>query len=189
MIPVNLCNQLEQTTVTGSREANKVSPAISNILKEKKLSSGSLGSGDSARPKQVTITHPGTNKAKRTSKKKGSIQADLDVAKEFLRCKEEASTRLDLSKSSISILPSSVKELTHLTEFYLYGNKITTLPPEIGCLVSLRTLALSENSLTSLPDSLINLKLLKVLDLRHNKLNEIPDVVYKLTSWSRHHLS
>ncbi|KFM76461.1 hypothetical protein X975_07749, partial [Stegodyphus mimosarum] len=61
--------------------------------KEKKLSSGSLGSGDAARPKQVTVTHPGTNKAKRTSKKKGSIQADLDVAKEFLRCKEEGSTR------------------------------------------------------------------------------------------------
>lgn len=28
-----LCNQLEQTTVTSSREASKVSPAISNILK------------------------------------------------------------------------------------------------------------------------------------------------------------
>ncbi|KAL1466137.1 hypothetical protein MTO96_042923, partial [Rhipicephalus appendiculatus] len=44
---------------------------------EKKLSSGSLGSGDAARPKQVTVTHPGTTKPKPTSKKKGSIQADL----------------------------------------------------------------------------------------------------------------
>ncbi|GBL92609.1 Leucine-rich repeat protein soc-2 [Araneus ventricosus] len=172
-----LCNQLEQSTISSSKEASK----------EKKLSSGSLGreekSGDfSARPKQVTVTHPGTNKAKRTSKKKGSIQADLDVAKEFLRCKEEGATRLDLSKSNISVLPSSVKDLTHLTEFYLYGNKLTALPPEIGCLVNLRTLALSENSLTSLPDTLVNLKSLKVLDLRHNKLNEIPEVVYKLTS-------
>ncbi|KAG1668453.1 26S proteasome non-ATPase regulatory subunit 1 [Nymphon striatum] len=44
---------------------------------EKKFSSGSLGGADGARPKQVTVTQPGTNKAKPTSKKKGSIQADL----------------------------------------------------------------------------------------------------------------
>ncbi|GFT07276.1 hypothetical protein TNCV_1416971 [Trichonephila clavipes] len=49
-------------------------------VKEKKFSSGSLGSADAARPKQVTVTHPGTNKAKRTSKKKGSIQADLSLS-------------------------------------------------------------------------------------------------------------
>ncbi|GFS33833.1 leucine-rich repeat protein soc-2 [Trichonephila inaurata madagascariensis] len=62
-----LCNQLEQSTISSTKDASK----------EKKLSSGSLGSADAARPKQVTVTHPGTNKAKRTSKKKGSIQADL----------------------------------------------------------------------------------------------------------------
>lgn len=51
------------------------------LFQEKKLSSGSLGSGDNAareRPKTVTVTHPGQTKAKRTSKKKGSKnQADL----------------------------------------------------------------------------------------------------------------
>ncbi|KAG1667911.1 Leucine-rich repeat protein soc-2 [Nymphon striatum] len=149
---------------------------------EKKFSSGSLGGADGARPKQVTVTQPGTNKAKPTSKKKGSIQADLDVSKEFSKCREDAAKTLDLTKSSITVLPSSVKELIHLEEFYLYGNKLITLPVEIGNLVHLQTLALSENAITSLPDSLENLKHLKVLDLRHNKLNEIPDVVYKLTS-------
>jgi Leucine-rich repeat (LRR) protein len=73
----------------------------------------------------------------------------------------------------ITHLPGSVRDLTHLTEFYLYGNKLSTLPAEIGCLVNLQTLALSENSLTCLPDSLVNLKLLRVLDLRHNKLSEV----------------
>lgn len=128
----------------------------------------------SVRPKQVTITHPGTSKAKpATTRKKHSLQADLDVDKEFQRCKEEQAERLDLTKCSLTTLPSSVKELTHMKEFYLYQNKLVTLPTEIGCLVNLHILAVNENSLTSLPDSLANLKQLKVLDLRHNKLNEV----------------
>lgn len=166
----------------GMSGLDQPSTSRGDVVKEKKLSSGSLGSGDAARPKQVTVTHPGTTKPKPTSKKKGSIQADLDVSKELCRCRDQGATRLDLSKSSITVLPASVRELSHLVEFYLYGNKLSTLPEELGSLVNLQTLALSENSLTSLPDSLANLRQLRVLDVRHNKLNEIPEVVYKLTS-------
>ena len=151
--------------------------------KQKKFSSASLSGSEMVRPKVVTVKHPESNKPKPTVKKsKQPIQADLDVTKEFVRCKDEGLTRLDLSKSNITHLPPTLRDLTHLSELYLYGNKIVSLPTEIGCLVSLQTLALSENSLTSLPDSLIGLKSIKVLDLRHNKLNDIPDVIYKLTT-------
>ncbi|RXG54032.1 Leucine-rich repeat protein soc-2-like protein [Armadillidium vulgare] len=148
---------------------------------EKKLSTGSLGAGDSTRPKVVMVKLD-ESKPKPTAKKNKPIQADLDVSKEFTRCKDDGALRLDLSNSSISHLPSSVHNLNHLLEFYLYSNKLVTLPPEIGSLVNLQTLGLSENSLTSLPDTLAKLERLKVLDLRHNKLNEIPDVVYRLAS-------
>ncbi|GFY73565.1 hypothetical protein TNIN_152301 [Trichonephila inaurata madagascariensis] len=69
---------------------------------EKKLSSGSLGGGESARPKHVTVHPPGTKSAKPTVKKK-SIRANLDVPRELLKCKEEGSDRLDLSKSNVSL--------------------------------------------------------------------------------------
>ncbi|EHB05959.1 Leucine-rich repeat protein SHOC-2 [Heterocephalus glaber] len=108
--------------------------------------------------------------------------SNTEVTKELTKCREENSMCLDLSKRSIHILPSSVKELTQLTEIYLYSNKLQSLPAEVGCLVNLMTLALSENSLTSLPDSLDNLKKLQMLDLQHNKLREIPSAVYGLDS-------
>lgn len=123
-----------------------------------------------------TIKRP--NPAPGTRKK----SSNAEVIKELNKCREENSMRLDLSKRSIHILPSSIKELTQLTELYLYSNKLQSLPAEVGCLVNLMTLALSENSLTSLPDSLDNLKKLRMLDLRHNKLREIPSVVYRLDS-------
>ena len=56
------------------------------------------------------------------------------------------------------MLPASLRDLTHLTELYLYSNRLATLPPEVGCLVNLSTLGLSENVITSLPDQLANLQ-------------------------------
>lgn len=123
-----------------------------------------------------TIKRP--NPATGTRKK----SSNAEVIKELNKCREENSMRLDLSKRSIHLLPSSIKELTQLTELYLYSNKLQSLPAELGCLSGLVTLALSENSLTSLPDSLDNLKKLRMLDLRHNKLREIPPVVYRVGS-------
>ena len=79
-------------------------------------------------------------------------------------------------------------QLSHLIEFYLYGNKLINLPQEFGHLTSLEKLGLSENSLTSLPTSMAKLCRLKLLDLRHNKFTE---VIYTFVSYptSPHPLS
>ena len=119
------------------------------------------------------IHSPGQNKPKPAITRKKTSQSGLDVEKRILKCKEELSKRFDLTKSNLSSLPVSIRDLTHLTELYLYQNKLVTLPNEIGYLDNLEFLAVNENSITSLPDSLVNLKHLKVLDLRHNKLNEV----------------
>lgn len=134
-------------------------------------------------PRQVTVTQPGGNKPKpTTTRKKASGQLDVDAEKEISKCREDKATRLDLTKCSLASLPSSIKDLTHLQEIYLYQNKLSSLPFELGFLTNLEMLALNENSLTGLPESFENLKSLKVLDLRHNKLSDIPDVVYKMSS-------
>lgn len=109
-----------------------------------------------------------------------------------------------MNNLQITCIPASIRDLTQLTELFLYKNKLTQVPSELGCLVSLKLLGsflsfssllfilspfpfpsfpgLSENALTSLPDSLSTLTQLETLDLRHNKLTEIPPVVYKINS-------
>merc|ERR1719239_1681713 len=121
-------------------------------------------------------------KWKEAPKKKRNPSANLDVPRAFLCNREEGQKTLDLSKSNISSLPPTLKELSHLTELYLYSNRLATLPPEIGSLVNLVTLSLSENVITSLPSQLAGLQSLRVLDCRHNRLTEIPAVVYQLPS-------
>lgn len=127
------------------------------------------------------IHSPGQNKPKPAITRKKTSQSGLDVEKRIQKCKEEQSKRFDLTKSNLTSLPGSIRDLTHLTECYLYQNKLVTLPIEIGYLDNLEFLAVNENSLSSLPDSLANLKRLKVLDLRHNKLNEVRLVHFVLT--------
>lgn len=48
---------------------------------------------------------------------------------------------MNLSKCNLQIIPNSIKELTNLSELFLYGNKIAVLPQEIGQLTQLTTLA------------------------------------------------
>jgi leucine-rich repeat protein SHOC2 len=56
------------------------------------------------------------------------------LPREFAKCREENRTRLDLAKSNISYVPPSIRELTQLTELYLYSNRLAVLPSEVGCL-------------------------------------------------------
>lgn len=124
--------------------------------------------------RQVTVKlGSDTKQTKPTNTKKNqNSKPDVDLNKEFIKCREENLKTLNLSKNNITIIPPNIKECHSLVELYLYGNKIAILPPEIGHLTQLQTLALNENSLNSLPDTLQNLRHLKVLDLRHNKLGE-----------------
>ncbi|TPP66505.1 Leucine-rich repeat protein SHOC-2, partial [Fasciola gigantica] len=104
-----------------------------------------------------------------------------DALKEIGRCREDATSRLDLSKGQLHSVPINIRDLAvHLKELYLYSNKLVSLPDEIGSLVLLEILMLQENSLSRLPDTLSQCTQLRMLDIRHNKLCEIPPVVYTL---------
>lgn len=100
--------------------------------------------------KQVTVKLGSDSKQTKptNTKKNNKTQPTVDIAKEFAKAKEENKTTLNLSKNNITVVPSSIKDLTNLVELYLYGNKINMLPPEIGNLTQLQTLALNENQVS-----------------------------------------
>ena len=123
------------------------------LMKEKKHGSGdgaqdlgtataaagsSVGqSGQTGQGQQKTVTVEVGGKKKKTggtSKSKSSSSASLDLSREFSKCKDDGRTRLNLSKSNISAIPSNVSQLNQLVELYLYSNRLSTLPPEIGSL-------------------------------------------------------
>lgn len=171
------------------KEREKEAKALAGLVKEGGKEPKTKGKDAKEGKKDTSSSTPGVafsvdNTIKRPNPAAGTRKksSNAEVIKELNKCREENSMRLDLSKRSIHMLPTSIKELTQLAELYLYSNKLQSLPAELGCLNSLVTLALSENSLTSLPDSLDSLKKLQMLDLRHNKLREIPAVVYRLTT-------
>lgn len=171
------------------KEREKEAKALTGLVKDGGKETKTKGKDAKEGKKDTSSSTPGVafsvdNTIKRPNPAPGARKksSNAEVIKELNKCREENSMRLDLSKRSIHMLPTSIKELTQLAELYLYSNKLQSLPAEVGCLSGLVTLALSENSLTSLPDSLDSLKKLRMLDLRHNKLREIPPVVYRLTS-------
>nr|VZI14342.1 unnamed protein product [Spirometra erinaceieuropaei] len=132
---------------------------------------------------KVTVQRPGDQKAYQCGPNfKKNKKTNSDSIKEINRCREMASSRLDLSKCQMHVLPASIRDLAaHLIELHLYSNKLSSLPNEIGTLVHLKTLTLQENSLTRLPETLQGCTKLSMLDVRHNKLSEIPPVIYQLT--------
>ena len=94
-------------------------------------------SGQTGQGQQKTVTVEVGGKKKKTggtSKSKSSSSASLDLSREFSKCKDDGRTRLNLSKSNISAIPSNVSQLNQLVELYLYSNRLSTLPPEIGSL-------------------------------------------------------
>ena len=159
---------------TSVMDKMKVSPPITSNRQQSNQEYGNQ--------KQVKVQIGSKMKGTGQDKKKRIPSANLDLPRAFLNCKETGETVLDLSRSNISVLPATLRDLTHLKELYLYSNRLATLPPEIGCLVNLSTLSLSENVITSLPDQLANLQNLRVLDCRHNRLIDIPAVLYRVSS-------
>ncbi|CAF0781503.1 unnamed protein product [Brachionus calyciflorus] len=189
----NTSNQNQKTTTLNqvqSQNSSNLSTLTSeqnhtNIVNNQNVNLNNTNTSSSTGTKNISIILPGDKKPKMIGGgKKPDIKADVDVAKLIHRNKEEQNLILDLSKNNITVIPTALKELSHLQELYLYTNRLQVLPSEIGLLSNLRVLALYENSLTSLPESLANLKNLEFLDIRHNKLTEIPDFIYSLTSLS-----
>jgi Leucine-rich repeat (LRR) protein len=110
-------------------------------------------------------------------------------------------TALNLRWKEISVLPSAIQLLTHLSVIDLSGNafeelpieitrlpalqilnlsnnKLKTLPPEINKMDSLQILNLSQNQLVDLPEQITQLPALRKLDLSHNKLTEYRSEYY-----------
>jgi Leucine-rich repeat (LRR) protein len=75
-------------------------------------------------------------------------------------------TKLDLSRSCISALPTDISILTRLTELDLHHNELKTIPPQIADLTNLKTLDISHNpQLESLPVQLWRLTNLQKLNI------------------------
>ena len=73
--------------------------------------------------KKVTVQVGDRYKGTGQSSRRRMPAANPDIGRAFLTCKEEGTQRLSLSKLNIQNIPPSVKDLTHLTELYLYSNR------------------------------------------------------------------
>ncbi|KAG1355075.1 Disease resistance protein RGA3 [Cocos nucifera] len=73
---------------------------------------------------------------------------------------------LDLSHSSLTMLPKSIGTLKHLRCLQLRNTNITRLPESVGCLYNLQILGLRNCDIVELPWNTRNLRKLRHLDLR-----------------------
>jgi protein scribble len=81
---------------------------------------------------------------------------------------------LVLTDNYISELPSSIGDLTMLTNFNVDRNRLEYLPPQIGNLVNMGVFSLRENQLRSVPSEIGTCKELHVLDVSGNRLQHLP---------------
>ena len=82
---------------------------------------------------------------------------------------------LELSQSQLSVVPSSVGRLGHLTSLVLKSNKLTVLPDSLNSLTNLKLLDVSNNKISSLP-SLSQLNMLTTINLAVNSLEGALDI-------------
>src|SRR5258706_5745637 len=72
-----------------------------------------------------------------------------------------------LRLETLTELPESLGQLTHLRSLIIAGSSLTSLPEWLCQLRQLQKLDLEENELTALPESLCQLTHLRWLDLAH----------------------
>lgn len=77
---------------------------------------------------------------------------------------------LNISDTSLKVLPPQLSNLTNLQTILLFGNELTELPQCIGKLDKLKVLDVSRNKLTSLPQELSELINLTTINLSNNEL-------------------
>ena len=87
---------------------------------------------------------------------------------------------LVLTENYINALPSSIGNLTRLTNLNIDRNRLDSLPAEVGRLVNLGVFSLRENQLRSLPHEIGTCEELHVLDVSGNRLPHLPFTVTNL---------
>ncbi len=89
---------------------------------------------------------------------------------------------VDLTGNLLTTLPDSLGNLPYLQKLYLDGNQLTTLPERLFSLTSLETLHVYGNHLATLPKSLGQLTNLKDLSLGHNRFTALPEALWQLAN-------
>lgn len=91
------------------------------------------------------------------------------ISQKILAAWAKKVTKLDLSSSCVTAIPTDISILTRLTELYLQHNELKTIPPQVGDLTNLRVLDISHNPLMeSLPVQLWKLTNLQRLCIDNN---------------------
>eukprot|EP01098_Paradermamoeba_levis_P004984 TRINITY_DN2117_c0_g1_i4.p1 TRINITY_DN2117_c0_g1~~TRINITY_DN2117_c0_g1_i4.p1 ORF type:complete len:1636 (+),score=493.61 TRINITY_DN2117_c0_g1_i4:118-5025(+) len=81
---------------------------------------------------------------------------------------------LSFSKNKITVLPSTIGQLSKLEVLVFNENLIANLPPELGLLANLRVLEARSNKLTAIPEEMANMGSMQEIDLRKNKIKRLP---------------
>ena len=130
---LKLSCQLSSTSTTMPEASNTPETTLTSSFKDKmkieKSRSVAGGANQNVRhaqeldQKKVTVQVGDRYKGTGQSSRRRMPAANPDIGRAFLTCREEGTQRLDLSKLNIPNIPPSVKDLTHLTELYLYSNR------------------------------------------------------------------
>lgn len=88
----------------------------------------------------------------------------------------DAINLLNISDTTLSILPNEISNLTNLQTLLLYGNEIVTVPETIIALDKLKVLDLSRNKLENIPNALADLPNLTTINLSNNLLVTFPSL-------------
>lgn len=83
---------------------------------------------------------------------------------------------LNISDTSLKIVPSEIANLNNLQTLLLYGNEINSLPSSIGQLDKLKVLDISRNKLRQIPEEVANLTNLATINLSNNELTDFPSL-------------
>ena len=96
--------------------------------------------------------------------------------------KLESLNYLEISDTTLTLLPQQIGDLKNLINLALHRNHINTIPESINKLEKLKFFDLSSNKITSLPDP-FHLSSLHTFNLGNNGLESLPDFS-KLTALS-----